>query len=78
LCVGILQKKFNITLSTLHTKGKPEVVNQKITDSAMVKRIIDFKSQSHKHVSNKSKLKVVKKNYIAYENTKNVYLINQP
>ena len=42
------------------------------------KRIIDFKSQSHKHVSNKSKLKVVKKNYIAYENTKNVYLINQP
>jgi hypothetical protein len=34
------------------------------------KRIIDFKSQSHKHVSKKSKLKVVKKNYIAYENTK--------
>jgi len=38
LCVGILQKKFNITLSTLHTKGKPEAVNQKMTDSTMVKR----------------------------------------
>jgi hypothetical protein len=34
----MVQKKFNITLNTLHTKGKPEVVNQKITDSAMVKR----------------------------------------
>jgi len=39
LCVRILQQKFNITLSTLHTKGKQEAVNQKMTDSTMVKRI---------------------------------------
>jgi len=44
------------------------------------KRIINFKSQNHKHVFNKSKLKAVKRkkdqNDITYENTK-MYIINQ-
>jgi hypothetical protein len=30
--------QFNIPLTILHTKGKPEAVSQKMTDSSMVKR----------------------------------------
>ena len=75
MCVGILQQKFNITLSIFHTKGKPEAVNQKMTDNAMVKRkkqdnrIINFKSQNHKHVFNKSKLKMVERKMILHMKT---------
>ena len=58
--------QFNIPLTILHTKGKPEAVSQKEQKGQRDNKI---SSQNHKHVINKLKCKVVKTKMILHMKT---------